>query len=126
MCADTLHNKSLGKNGEDLAVNYLSAQGYKILERNFRAGHQEIDIIASHADIIHFIEVKTRQNKRFGLGEDAMHRSKINRLIQAINAYLSQFDNEPDWQLDLIVVEMQARKQLNLIHYESLGQIDAN
>ena len=126
MNTSALHNKSLGKQGEDLATDYLAARGYVILERNYRAGHQELDIIASLGDCIHFVEVKTRRNRKFGLGEDAMHKKKIGRLLQAINIYLGKLDVEPDWQLDLIVVEMQAMNLPNFIHYESLGQIDAN
>ena len=124
MNTSALHNKSLGKQGEDLATDYLAVRGYVILERNYRAGHQELDIIASFGDCIHFVEVKTRRNSKFGLGEDAMHKKKIDRLLQAINIYLGKLDVEPDWQLDLIVVEMQAMNLPNFIHYESLGQID--
>lgn len=126
MRTDTLHNKRLGQQGEDLAAEYLAASGYKILERNYRAGHHELDIIASLAEIIHFVEVKTRHATQFGLGEDAMHKKKIDRLLQAVNVYLGNFDVEPEWQLDLIVVEMHAKHMPNFIHYESLGQIDVN
>ena len=126
MSTNALNNKKFGQQGEDLAAEYLAANGYKILERNYRAGHQELDIIASLDEVIHFVEVKTRHAAQFGLGEDAMHKKKIDRLLQAVNVYLGNFDVEPEWQLDLIVVEMQAKHMPNFIHYESLGQINAN
>lgn len=126
MIADTFHNQTLGKQGEALATDYLASKGYSILKRNFRAGHQELDIIAQHGDILHFVEVKTRWTGHFGLGEDAMHKRKIIRLLQAIDAYLASFDVEPEWQLDLIVVELRAKDSPIFIHYESVGLIDAS
>ena len=126
MNADTLHNKRLGQQGEDLAAEYLTARGYKILERNYRAGHQELDIIASQDGVLHFVEVKTRHTTQFGFGEDAMHSKKIDRLLQAIDAYFGNIDIEPEWQVDLIVVELRAKTEPNFIHYQALGLIDAN
>ena len=46
--------------GEDIAVNYLKKKGYKIIERNFRKGYGEIDIIALKKNVLVFVEVKTR------------------------------------------------------------------
>ncbi len=126
MKSDALHNKSLGTQGETLAANYLAARGYKILERNFRAGHQELDIIAEHSDILHFVEVKTRRAVQFGLGEDAVHKRKLGSLLKAIDAYLARFEKEPEWQLDLIVVELWKNGQPQFFHYESLGPADGS
>ena len=126
MNADTFHNQTIGQQGEDLAAEFLTARGYKILERNYRAGHQELDIIASQDGVLHFVEVKTRHTTQFGFGEDAMHSKKIDRLLQAIDAYLGNIDVDPEWQLDLIVVELRANTEPNFIHYQSLGPIDAN
>lgn len=126
MNEDALHNQRLGNKGEALAAEFLVSKGYKILERNFRAGHQEIDIIAQHEEIIHFVEVKTRQDAQFGLGEDAMHTHKITRLLQAIDHYLANSEPEPEWQLDLIVVELRGKSAPQFILYESLGINDAH
>ena len=53
--------QKLGKIGEDLACEYLTGLGQRIIERNWRSGHLEIDIISIDADGIHFVEVKTRR-----------------------------------------------------------------
>ena len=59
----------IGRYGEDMAAKLLRKKGYKILERNFRAGHNEIDIIAQNKDYTVFVEVKTRsEHKIYGLG----------------------------------------------------------
>lgn len=121
-----LHKQRLGKQGEDLVADFLVTKGYRILSRNYRAGHQEIDIIVQHGETIHFVEVKTRRGTQFGLGEDAMHLSKISHLLQAIHQYLEVFEPEPEWQLDLIVVELREKIAPQFIVYESIGIKDAN
>jgi putative endonuclease len=59
------HNE-LGKLGEEIAVRYLLEQGYKILERNWRNQHKEIDIIAMDGEELVIVEVKARMNDDFG------------------------------------------------------------
>lgn len=53
----------LGQRGENLAVQYLLSRDYKIIARNHRFGHREIDIIAQRDGFFYFCEVKTRQQK---------------------------------------------------------------
>ena len=54
-----LHNQ-LGALGEEVAAHYLSQLEYRLLERNWRTGHLEVDIIADYYGEIVFVEVKTR------------------------------------------------------------------
>ena len=50
----------LGRQAEDRAAAFLQAQGYEILQRNFRGGRGEIDIICRKGGVIYFVEVKYR------------------------------------------------------------------
>ena len=52
--------KEIGDYGERIAVRYLRLHGYTVRERNWRAGHLELDVIASNLRDIAFVEVKTR------------------------------------------------------------------
>ena len=63
-----LHNE-LGKLGETLAANFLQANGYTIVERNWRVNRIEIDLIARLDDTLIFVEVKTRSSDYFGSPE---------------------------------------------------------
>ena len=63
------HNE-LGKKGEELAVEYLRENGYKILDRNWVFQKAEIDIIAQKDNFLAVIEVKTRSSTDFGLPQD--------------------------------------------------------
>lgn len=51
-------NKALGRLGEEMACDFLQSKGLHILERNWRSGHLEIDVIAEGDDGLHFVEVK--------------------------------------------------------------------
>ena len=58
-------NKDFGDLGEKIAQTYLRLFGFEIINCNFRTKEGEIDIIAEKSDILHFIEVKTRKNKKY-------------------------------------------------------------
>jgi putative endonuclease len=79
-----------GQAGEDTAVDFLTGNGLKILERNFRCPPGEIDIIAKHGQTIVFVEVRTRHTKGFGTPEESITALKRSRLIRAAQWYLKQ------------------------------------
>ena len=82
------HNE-LGKWGEDLAVAFLQRQGYTIIERDWKSGRRDIDIIAKdETGTTVFVEVKTRRNRLFGEPEEAIDYRKMQSLQQAINHYI--------------------------------------
>ena len=92
------HN-DLGKKGEELSVEYLLKEGYKILERNWTFQKAEIDIIAQKESILAIVEVKTRSSLDFGAPQDFVKPKKIQLLIKAVNAYIN--DREKDFCDDL-------------------------
>jgi putative endonuclease len=70
----------LGRHGEHLAVAYLEAEGMKIIERNWRCRHGEIDIIAEDGPTLVVVEVKTRSGRSHGTALEAVRPSKLSRL----------------------------------------------
>lgn len=80
------HNQ-VGAWGEDIAADFMVAQGWAVVERNCRCGRVEIDLIASRGAEIAFVEVKTRT-----LGDDdplqAIDLNKERRLAQAVDTYM--------------------------------------
>ncbi|PIF32295.1 putative endonuclease [Flavobacterium sp. 9] len=89
------HNE-LGKKGEELSVEYLQQNGYKILDRNWTFQKAEIDIIAQKDSILAIVEVKTRSSLDFGSPQDFVKPKKIQLLIKAVNAYIN--DREKDFE----------------------------
>ncbi len=81
------HSKSQGKTGEDIAEKILIEAGYKIIKRNFRFGHGEIDIVAMEGDCLVFVEVKSRRTLEYGEPEYAVTQSKIKQLKRIAEAY---------------------------------------
>ena len=94
----------LGKLGEDLAANYLIDKGYQILERNWRSGHKEIDIIALYDDILVIVEVKTRNTDDYGEPDIAVGVSKQRMLIWAADAYVRYKNLNVDVRFDIISI----------------------
>ncbi len=97
----------IGRWGEDIAARYLEQQGYRILARNLRARHGEIDIIACRADLLVFVEVKASQSLRFPSPEYAVTPRKRAHLLQVAEQYLQQHPEFHTWQLDVIAIEQQ-------------------
>ena len=86
-----------GKGGEDRAAAFLRLKGYRILERNYRVGQGEIDLVARRSDTLVFVEVKTRRGKSQGTPLEAVTKHKVKRLSAAAALYLAQ--NPGSWQV---------------------------
>ena len=82
--------KERGNRGEALACQRLEQVGWKILERNWRRGHSEIDIIACREETIAFIEVKTRSQNAYAPPAQAVTAGQRRRIILAAAAYLQE------------------------------------
>lgn len=93
--------KELGRWGEDIACAILVGQGYAIVERNWRLGHLEIDIIAQKGGRMVFAEVKTRDADSPQDPLDAIDRRKQAHMAAAANAFLSGRDWPGDVQFDV-------------------------
>jgi len=81
------NNKDKGNQGENIAGAYLLKKGFVILHRNWRHKQREVDIIAAKGKTLHFIEVKTRTNKAFGLPEDSISQYKMNALKKLLRSF---------------------------------------
>ena len=97
------HNE-LGAWGEEIAADYLQRQGYQILERDWKSGHRDLDLIAMDNDTLVFVEVKTRRNRIFTDPEMAVDYQKIRNLQQAANHYVKYKYTDNDIRFDLITV----------------------
>ena len=93
-----------GRNGEQLATDWLQAAGFRVLERNWRYGRREIDIIACKSGVLHFIEVKTSRGETFGMPELRVTRSKFRSLCCAAEAYLEEQPQCKQVQFDIVAI----------------------
>lgn len=84
-----LNNTKRGKYGEEIAAFILQQWDFNIMETNWRYAGFEIDLIASHGKVLHFIEVKLRTGIAFGFPEESVDDKKMSHLQEAAEAYLS-------------------------------------
>jgi len=97
------HNK-LGKKGEQLAVDFLLENGYKIVERNYRFDKAEVDIIARKEDVLAIVEVKTRSTTDFGNPQDFVKPKQIQRLVKAVDEFINVKQLDVEVRFDIIAI----------------------
>lgn len=97
------HNE-LGKWGEDIAAAYLEKNGYVIIERDWKSGHIDLDIIAREGSTLVIVEVKTRRNRLFGNPEEAVDFRKRHSLQSAINHYVKSHRTSNKVRIDIISI----------------------
>lgn len=94
-----------GRQGENLAAAWLEARGVRVLERNWRHGRFEIDIVAREGDTISFVEVKTRRLGPGGPPAAAVDARKRGRLSRAAAAWIRAHPRESaEFRFDIIEV----------------------
>ncbi|MBQ9677356.1 MAG: YraN family protein [Prevotella sp.] len=97
------HN-DIGRWGEDIAADYLQRKGYQIIERDWKSGHRDLDIIALDGGMVVFVEVKTRSNRLFTDPVEAVGYQKIRNLQQAANHYVKYRHINHDIRFDIVCV----------------------
>lgn len=109
------HN-DFGKIAEDLAVDFLVRNQYKILARNFRYLKAEVDIIAEFDNQIIIVEVKARNTDTFLEPQEAVNKKKIRLLISAASYYIEENNIEKEVRFDIISVLPNKKKTLEIHH----------
>jgi putative endonuclease len=113
-------NQRLGTFGESAAADFLSALGYRIIERNFRCELGEIDIIAQDGHAIVFVEVKTRSSGLYGHPFEAITKEKLLRM-RRLALHWSELYSKPGERYRLDAVSVLVRE--GRVFIEHLKQI---
>lgn len=109
---------TLGKQGEEIALQYLKDKGYTILERNWRNSHKEIDIVAKDGDTLVIVEVKTRHTSTFGEPYEAVTQVKERLLVSAANSYICKFNMDCDTRFDIVSIILPQKGEPIIEHIE--------
>jgi putative endonuclease len=114
--------KCLGARGETRAAEYLVQRGYKIITRNYRTGHKEIDLIAQGSTGVVFVEVKTRIKTEASRQENPLTEQQVRRLKLALLDYCySHHLKLEQMRLDLIIILVDKTSQrAELRHYQNI------
>ena len=112
--------RTLGQQGEDAAARYLRRKGYRILERNVRAGRYEIDIIARYRDELIFVEVRSRSAEDAIAPEDTIGPVKQEHVRRAVEHYLARRPGPPVYaRIDIVAVILPPGGSPKITHYEN-------
>lgn len=129
--------QKIGEIGESCACEYLEKNDYKVIDRNYCRKWGELDIVATKAKKLHFIEVKSvsrnleggsviRETHDSYRAEDNMHPWKLKRLGRAVQSYLlekdirlkelfGQVSDDIDWQFDVVTVYIDVSKRISRV-----------
>ena len=111
------HNE-LGKWGEEMAAEYLQQKGYRIIERDWRSGNRDIDIIAQAPDLstLVFVEVKTRKNEVIMRAADAVNPTKARNIALSANNYIKMRHIDGLLRFDIITIVGTNAQNMKLEH----------
>lgn len=113
----TVARQTMGIRGERVAERWLHAHGWDIVDRRFRNGHRDIDIVATRAArdgdgrMVAFVEVKTRASTDFGGPVSAVNWRKQRELSRSAKVWISRFQQPGDtFRFDVIGVILETEK----------------
>ena len=124
--------QDIGALGEDIAVQYLTDQGYAVVSRNYRKKWGEIDIIVTKGEVVHFVEVKCVSYEKRGLlhhsvthetwrPEELVHRHKLHQIRKVAEAYIQNDSSTNDYQVDVIGVRCVPRETFaTVLHIQNI------
>ena len=102
-----MKRKTTGIIGERLAADFLTKQGYEIIEKNYRCKEGEVDIISKDGDFLVFVEVRAKNNLAFGSPEESVTARKKAHLRNVAARYVETHDCLPaQWRIDFVGVEL--------------------
>lgn len=111
----TSSERQKGRGFENKAEEYLRGRGYEILEKNWQAGHKEIDLIAQKENCVVFVEVKAAVGTQYGHPAEWVDKRKRKNLVLAAEQYIADRKlKNSDYRFDLITFY-----EGKLEHYEN-------
>jgi len=81
-------SQAVGYHAEDTACRFLQQQGQQVVARNFRCHYGELDLIMQDGEVLVFVEVRLRHNRRYGSGAESVTRTKQAKIIASALYYL--------------------------------------
>lgn len=113
---------ALGRQGEQLAAEYLQQAGFRILDRNYRCAGGEIDIVAADGRVLVACEVKTRSGVRYGTPVEAVTHGKLRRLRRlAVHWVVTHGVIFDELRVDIIGVLRSPAGEFTVDHIRGVG-----
>jgi putative endonuclease len=105
-----------GSIGENLAAEFLIKKGFRIVARNYRWKHAEVDLIIQREEWLIFVEVKTRNSDAYGKPESFVTRDKSRLMYSAAEEYIYSTDWQGHIRFDIVSVKPGTVPEI--VHFE--------
>jgi putative endonuclease len=117
---------ALGRFGEAYACAYLVRNGWTVVEKNYRFGRREVDLVVRRRDLLAFVEVKTRAGTGYGAPEEAVTRLKQREIEAVAREFLWRHRlDDIDVRFDVVaVVAGPGRRVVRIEHLEDAWRPD--
>ena len=100
-----------GKEGEEMATQFLIEKGYEIIVRNYRHKRSEIDLIVKKNNWLIFVEVKLRSSDLYGYPEDFVDYKKAKNIMEGAEQYTFENNWQGNVRYDIVSIEFKKTKQ---------------
>lgn len=97
--------QALGLVGEQVAERWLRGKGWRVVQRRFRSGHRDIDLVVERDGVVAFVEVKARSGDQFGDPVEAVNWRKRRELTRSASVWVDRHGREGDsYRFDVVGV----------------------
>jgi putative endonuclease len=97
--------QALGELGERIAERWLRERGWRVVQRRFRSGHRDIDLVVEREGVVAFVEVKARRGSGFGGPVEAVNWRKQKELGRSARVWVDRHGRPPEaYRFDVIGV----------------------
>ena len=115
--------QAFGELGERIAERWLKRTGWRVVQRRFRSGHRDIDLVVEREGMIAFVEVKARRGDRFGQPVEAVNWRKQKELTKSAQVWIDRHGRpEETYRFDVVGVLMKGDR-VRVRHVEDAFQI---
>jgi putative endonuclease len=113
-----VRRQNLGREGENLALSFLTNRGFRLIDRNFSTRFGEIDLIVQEGRTLVFVEVKTRWSRKYGKPEEAVTPRKIQAILATARFYNTLHKKLPEkYRIDVVAVELEKNGNLKRLRH---------
>jgi putative endonuclease len=104
-------NQSFGELGERIAERWLTRHGWRVVQRRFRSGHRDIDLVVAQDDVVAFVEVKARRGAEFGDPIEAVNWNKQRQLVRSASVWIERHGRPSEsYRFDVVGVLVEGER----------------
>lgn len=101
----TAARQRFGELGERIAERWLRRQGWRVVQRRFRNGRRDIDLVVEREGTVAFVEVKARRGELFGGPVEAVNWKKQKELVRSAHVWIDRHGRESEcYRFDVVGV----------------------